>query len=97
MENQQTPLNQDLDRFSVPDYPPKNPKITGIDQGENLAPEDLARLEKIHELWAAGEKRITKIIPQVWADIRGDKSPQKWVKSRGYRKCREEYRRLTGK
>ena len=97
VDNYQTQSNQGLYRFSVPDYPPKNPKIIEIDQGENLAPEDLARLEKIHELWAVGEKRITRIIPQVWADIRGDKSPQKWVKSRGYRKCREEYRRLTGK
>ena len=97
VDNPQTQLNQELSGLSVPDYPPKNPKITGIDQGDNLAPEDLARLEKIHELWAVGEKRITRIIPQVWVDIRGDKSPQKWVKSRAYRKCREEYRRLTGK
>ena len=97
VENPQTKLNQEFSGLSVPDYPPKNPEIIEIDQGENLAPEDLARLEKIHELWAAGEKRITKIIPQVWADIRGNKPPEKWVKSRGYRKCREEYRKLTGK
>ena len=63
----------------------------------NSSFQDLVRLEKIYELWAKGEKRITIIVPQVWADIRGDKPPKKWVSSRAYRKCREEYRKLTGK
>ena len=55
--------------------------------------EDTVRLEKIHDFWASGEQRLSIIIPSVWSDFPGAGK----VDSRAYKKCREEYRRLTGK
>ena len=80
----------------IPSNPPKNPDLEGMEKADGLtefSPEDLERLEQIHDFWAQGERRLKIIIPAVWDDIDGVEK----LYSRTYRKCREEYRRLTGK
>lgn len=55
--------------------------------------EDLVRLERIHEFWAKGERRLKVIIPAVWCDVAGVEV----IDSRAFKKARSEFRRLTGK
>ena len=87
---------EDCTSVQIPNNPPKNPDLEGMEKADGLtefSPEDLERLEQIHDFWAQGERRLKIIIPAVWGDIDGTEK----LYSRAYRKCREEYRRLTGK